>query len=281
MSKMFKDSLKQAFVIVTGVATVFTVLGFSMKDAFPLNEVKPDIFVFIVRILILAVTFVITVAFIYIIKHVRYRNSISLCISRNHVDVEYGNIFEKEGWRVIAVDTTFSTEVDDVVISKSSLHGQLVLNHGDSDSIKEVVKKEAVRRGIKSKNGVYTFKPGTAIPYDGNDGHYIMVALNELNKDHEAHTKLSQYESTLMEMWRELNRVYAGNKLILPILGSGITRFDDGQDESVKLLRCMLCTLNTSKIHFKSNISIIKYSGGGKKEKIPLYEYRSLFKISI
>ncbi len=280
MSKMLKDSLIQALAIVTGAATVFTILGFSMKDAFPLEGVKQYALTVIIRLFILIIAFALMTAIVFFVKRNKYKDSIGLRISKNDVTVEYGNIFTKDGWRVIVVDTTFSTEADDIVISKSSLHGQLVLKHGDADRIKEAVKGEAARRGIKAKNGVYSFPLGTAIPYEGNDGHYVMVALTELNKDYESHTKLSQYESTLMDMWKDLNRVYAGNKLVLPVLGSGITRFDDGQDDSAGLLRCMLCTLNTSRIHFSSRIYIVIYDGGDKKDKIPLYEYRDLFKIA-
>ncbi len=68
----------------------------------------------------------------------------------------------------------------------------------------------------------------------------------------------------------------------------------------------MLCTLNTSKVHFKSNVSIVVYDGGDmekdttevddnntnessrkgnskfakkKKNSLPLYEYKDLFRI--
>ena len=66
--------------------------------------------------------------------------------------------------------------------------------------------------------GQYTFDLGKAIPYDGHDGHYIMIALTSLNSENEARTSMAQYETTLMAMWREINRVYSGNQIALPIL---------------------------------------------------------------
>lgn len=120
------------------------------------------------------------------------------------------------------------------------------------------------------------------IPYeceeknDQNDT-YLMVAMTALDENWEAHTTMAQYEYTLMEMWKEISMVYARNDIVLPLMGSGITRFDDDQNEPASLLRCMLCTLNTSKIHLNSKISIVIYNDG--KTKLPLYEYKELFKI--
>jgi len=291
MTKRVQDSMKLSVAIISGFATVFTILGFSMKDLLPFNCVHPAFLTVILRTIIVLVACVVLTLLIWIRKGMKYKKRIQLKIGKNEVTIKPGNIFTQDGWRVIAVDTHFSTVVDDVIISKSSLHGQLVLDHGDIESIKDTVRIEADKRKIpQEEDGRYTFPLGTAIPYDGNDGTYIMVALTDLDSDNEAHTKMPQYESTLMTIWKEINSVYAKHDLVLPILGAGITRFDDGQDDPSNLLRCMLCTLNTSRIHFKSSISIIVYDGEEKSSKnterrektknsLPLYEYKDLFKI--
>ena len=305
LTKRMKDSLTLSFAIITGFATVFTVIGFSLKDLLPFNCVQPAFLAVIIRAIILILIYVLLTWVIWFVKGRKYKNTINLKIGSNNVTLKPGNIFEQDAWRVIAVDTHFSTNVDDAEISKTSLHGQLVLEHGNEEDIKTVVKNEAERRKNKpDENGQYTFPLGTAIHYEGSDGHYIMVALTDLDADYEAHTKMPQYESTLMNIWHEISRVYAKNDLALPILGAGITRFDDGQDDPVNLLRCMLCTLNTSKVHFKSNVSVMVYDGGDikentteatdnnenaaasqgngtpkKKSSLPLYEYKDLYRI--
>lgn len=283
MTKRIKDSLTLAFAIITGLATIFTVLGFSLKDLLPFNCVNPTFLAVIIRAFILLLTYVFLTWVIWFIKGCMYKDTIKLKIGGNEITITPGNIFEQDAWRVIAVDTHFSTNVDDVEISKTSLHGQLVLEHGDVAGIKAVVQKEAERRKKEpDENGRYTFPLGTAIHYEGKDGHYIMVALTDLGTDYEAHTKMPQYESTLMNIWHEISRVYAKHNLAIPILGAGITRFDDGQDDPATLLRCMLCTLNTSKVHFKSSVSVVVYkqkTEDAKDNNLPLYEYKDLFRI--
>lgn len=168
--------------------------------------------------------------------------------------------------------------MDDIVISKRSLHGKLILEHGNKKEIDKTVDNAASRIGLhKNSNGVYDFKLGTIIPYHSSvdNNTYLMLAMTELNPHYEAHTNMAQYEMMLMKMWKEIDRVYASNDVALPILGGGISRFDDGPKDNDELLRCMLCTLNSSGITLKSKIKIILY---GDKNNIPLYEYKDLFR---
>lgn len=282
MSNRLKDSLIMAFQIVGGIATVLTILGVSISTVLPLSGLH--LFLRIVIYIGIAVLVFVSVAYaVWAIKGMKYKDSIAFQVGKNTVTVKSGDIFKTSGWRVIPMDTTFSTVVDDKVISKNSLHGKLVLNHGDVDGIKKVVKAEAERRGFQEINGTYQFSLGTVIPYaceekNGQDNTYLMVAMTALNEDWEAHTTMAQYEHTLMEMWKEIGRVYARNDVVLPLMGSGITRFDDGQDDSDLLLRCMLCTLNTSRVRLNSKLTVVLYDGG--KTKLPLYEYKELFRIA-
>lgn len=80
----------------------------------------------------------------------------------------------------------------------------------------------------------------------------------------------------LMKMWKEIDRVYASNDVVLPVLGTGISRFDDGPKDKDDLLRCMLCTFNSSGVSFNSKIKIVLYGSTGD---IPLYEYKDIFNV--
>lgn len=285
-TKRWRDSCVLAFEIIGGLATLLTILGISINTVWALDE-KNWIGGILLRICILMLLFVGTSAMIYKSKGKKYSKEIPIEVGQNKVLIKYGNIFNQTAWRVIGVDTRFDTRVDNKIISDATLHGQLVLKHGTKEGIQEAVSQEAQRRGLNSdETGGYTFPLGTAIPYKGSDGDYIMVALTELDSDFVARTRMPDYETTLMKIWREIERVYGGHDLAIPILGDGVTHFDDGQDNSENLLRCMLCTLNTSRVHLKSNVSIIVYDGNktdnedkGRKN-LPLYEFKDFLKIS-
>ena len=142
------------------------------------------------------------------------------------------------------------------------------------EEIEAVVENEAKRLGLQKKNdGLYEFPLGTVIRYDSSVDNqtYLMLAMTELNIQHEAHTNMAKFELMLMKMWTEIDRVYASNDIVLPVLGTGISRFDDGPKDREALLRCMLCTLNSSGVSLKSKVDIIIY---GDVKDIPMYEYK-------
>lgn len=276
MSKRIKDSLILAFAIIGGISTVASILGVSVASVIPLE--KTNIFLrIIVYITIVGTAYILLTLIIWFIKGRKYKNSISLQIGKNKVTVKPGDIFQEAGWKVIPVDTTFSTTADDKVISKTSLHGQFLTQHAEIKDLEGIIEKEVSERGLKKKKS--RFPLGTTIPYTYEDQTYLLVAMTDLNGQNESHTNMAQYEQTLMFMWKELSRVYAGHDIVLPLMGSGITRFDDDQGESADLLRCMLCTMNTSRVHFKSDITVVLYNRD-KLKKLPLYEYKELFKIA-
>lgn len=271
LTKRVKDSIIITMSSIGVISTILSVLGLSLADIETLT--------IWLRIVISVFAFIVLYIIIYMLIGRIFRESVSTTIRQTSVSVVCGDIFEVPEFRVIGCDTNFRTEVDDVIISKKSLHGQLILNHGVPDEINAVIEKEAKRLGLhKNDEGLYDFPLGTIIRYDSSvDNHtYLMLAMTKLNSNYESHTNMSEFEYMLMGMWKEINRVYAGNDIALPLLGSGISRFDDGPKEYGVLLRCMLCTLNGSGVTFNSNLKILIY---GNIKDIPLYEYKDIFNI--
>ena len=277
MRKQTKDSLKLSFAIVTGIATFSTVLGFSMKDAFPFEKMNPACAIGI-RIVILLIAFAGVSLMIWGAKSNNYKESIELNVGKNSVIIKSGDIFNENAWRIIPVDACVETQADDTIISKKSLHGKLIQKYNDAEGIKKATEDAAGLLGVKPQtNGKYSFELGTAIPYINGNDRYIMVVLNKLDESYKAKTDLAQYEMTLLKMWGELRRVYAGYDISLPILGNGITEFRDKRDDTGNLIRCILCTLNTSGVCFDSKISII--INQDDNNNLPLYEYKDIYRV--
>ena len=269
LSKRVRDSIIFSTTIVGMISTVLTILGVSLGD-----WKSSSLWM---RICIVIAFFLLICFATYKILGRIFSSSIKLTIRKTPVSVSCGDIFQASGLRVIGCDTHFDTRVDDIVISKKSLHGQLVTEHGNKDEIIMAVEAEAKRLGLqKNSDGLYDFPLGTIVSYNSNvDDHtYLMLAMTELNTDYEAHTNMAKFEQMLMKMWKEIGRVYASQEVAFPVLGTGISRFDDGPKERDALLRCMLCTLNSSGVSLNAEVSILIY---GKAEDIPLYEYKDMF----
>ena len=278
MNRQLKDSIVLGFDIVTGFATVCTVLGFSMRDAFPFNTCDTGLAV-IARLFILSCIYLLVSFVIWLFKGYKYKNKIELKVGNNDVTIRKGDIFKENAWRVIPVDSRVETRVDDRIISKNSLQGKLIQKYNDIEGIMAAVENEAINLNVKKvdKESNYSFEYGTVIPYRNKDDKYLLVVINKLDKSFLACTTLAQYEITLLTMWDEISKVYEGFDVSLPIIGNGITRFVDGRDDTGNLLRCMLCTLNTSGVHLQSRITIILYEEDNKK--LPLYEYKDIYNV--
>lgn len=268
LSKQFRDSLYMSITAVGVISTVMSILGVSLDEW--TNSVWRSIGCVLAGAIII---FILT----YILIGRIFKDEVRLTIRRTPVSISVGDIFETSGWKVIGCDNHFDLRVDDVIISKKSLHGQLVLNHASIDELTAVIKSEAEKLEIPCDElGLYTFPLGTIVPYESSvDGEkYLLLAMTELNNRHEAHTNMAQYEQMLMRMWKEVDRVYAMNDIVLPLLGTGIPRFDDGPKENSSLLRCMLCTLNSSGVSLKAKVKIVLY---GDTKNYKLYEYKDMF----
>ena len=269
LSNRKKVSVTSSITVVGLLSTVFTVLGVSVNGW--VNNIWLSLLIVIGALI--GVYFI-----VYCTIGKIYKESVPLSIRQTPVSISCGDIFKTDGFRVIGCDTHFDTRVDDVVISKKSLHGKLVLEHGNADEIKSVVEKEAKRLHLTANSdGLYDFPLGTIIRYDSSkDNHtYLMLAMTELDRNYEAHTNMAKFEHMLMKMWSEINRVYASNDVVLPLLGTGISRFDDGPKNKEALLRCMLCTLNSSGVTLNAKVKVLIY---GDAKDIPLYEYKDMFK---
>lgn len=236
---LWKDSIVAGFALFGVVSSVMGIIGISLSD-------------FSDNIWIVAGVTFISLLLSYLLAVVwkwwHIRKSIILKIRGIKVTIRQGDIFKENGWKVIGVDNTFCTSEDDSIISHSSLHGKLL-------------------KLLKANGEIEAFKAATATDRTVPLGcvktykDYVLLSWTHLNKNNEAHIDNASYETILRKMWQEIGRVYSGRPIYLPILGDGITRFDDVSEKPVpsELLKCMLCTLKTSTVQLKAPVTIVIY----------------------
>lgn len=272
LSKRTRDSITFTIGIVGFIATLFSILGYSF------NDFGKSINIWVRFVIVLGISTVLC-GFIYLFIGIIYSRKVMVSIRNTIVEISCGDIFKTDGYRVIGCDTNFNTRIDDIVISKNSLQGQLFLNYGDIKEIEDAIKKEAKTRGLsENKNGHYDFPLGSIIRYKNSHDNqvYLLLAMTKLDEKFMSHTNMAEYELMLMRMWKEISQFYASNDVVLPLLGDGITRFEDGPKGESELLRCILCTLNASGVSLNSKVKVVIFNG---TKKLPLYEYKNLFRI--
>lgn len=184
------------------------------------------------------------------------RTSKKLHINNSTLEIKIGDIFKQGGLKVIAFNEYFDTKVDDVLISKDSLNGAY-LSKKTSDQI------DALDKGIQSdeyltdnqyENNIAR-RSGKKQKYNlGSihvDGDYLLVAFSKFDSKNMAYLTLKDYIACLIRFWEEVDRVYAGRSVSLPLLGSGITRFKDTSLQPQEVLDILIWTFKISKVKFK------------------------------
>lgn len=217
--------------------------------------------------------------------HSNKRKSICLKINTSEVEVKFGDIFEETAdLKAIAFNEYFDTLVDDngTVIARTTLNGQYIdkfyqgnvmdldaLISSDAHLAEASVGENANRQA--GKNTMYRL--GTICV--AND--YLLTALSRFDDNNRAYLDINDYITCLLNFWNEVDRVYAGRTLALPVLGSGITRFRDYENISdQELLELIIWTFKLSRIKFTypSKVKIVVWEK--KSEKINLQKLKDL-----
>lgn len=196
----------------------------------------------------------------------RYNNlqNLNLLVDGSKVSVVTGDLFKQPGFKVIAFNEYFDTQVDDKIISKNSLNGiyiekysnrsieelnQIINDHQFEEG--ELIDSEVERAG-KSKK----YKLGTVCVVDD----FLLAAFSKFDKQNKAVLTMPEYLEFLINFWDGVNRVYSQKSVSVPIFGSGITRIREHKNISdEELLKIMLWTFRISEMRFKhpAKLSII------------------------
>jgi hypothetical protein len=206
---------------------------------------------------------------------------VSLDIDGSNVMVKKGDIFEQPGFKVIAFNEYFDTQVDDRIISRQSLNGIFITDHlkitideldkyisnyqFDGD---EFLRENTARKSGKKKQ----YNIGTICVYE----NYLLTAFSKFDDKNRAYLTMPEYLGFLINFWDKVNRVYAQKSVSVPIFGSGITRIKEHKNISDEdLLKIMLWTFRISETRFKYPAKLTIVIHESKIEKVNLLDIKS------
>jgi hypothetical protein len=208
-------------------------------------------------------------------------NSININIEGSTVIVKVGDIFQQDGWKVIAFNEYFDTQVDNKIISEQSINGIFIKTHlGVSvqnldDHIEsyhfkdeEYMEENSSRQFRKKKK----YRPGTICIYKD----FLLTSFAKFDHQNQASLTMPEYLEFMINFWDRVNSVYALKSVSTAIFGSGITRIKGHKiisDED--LLKIMLWTFRISEMRFKypSKLTIVIHKD--KINQINLLDIRS------
>ena len=216
-----------------------------------------------------------------------------LKINDSEVEIINGDILrncEDDSLRVIAFNEYFDTLVYEKIISSGSINGKFLntLTDNELNELDDFIKNNNelsdrfILQNVNRKRGKKKkYKIGSILCYKKN---YLLTAFSKFDEKDRANLTLAEYIEFLMEFWNEIDRVYAGRTVELPLLGGGITRFKDtGNSLShQELIENILWTFKISRLKFSypAKIRILLYKDEKVNEikKIDLIKLKEMFK---
>jgi hypothetical protein len=230
-----------------------------------------------------SIAFVIALLAIYLGLwiHANSMRRVILTINNSKAVVKIGNIFDEEGLRVIAFNEYFDTIVDERIIASSSLNGQFITNHiDDVDRLnKEICESEYLSSRKKENNP--SRKYGNTCKYQLGSIHihkdYLLTAFTKFDDNNRAFLTMADYINCLLNFWNEIDIIYANRSVVLPLLGTGITRVRgyDTMSEQEKL-ELLLWSFKISRIKFTYPAKVTVVIHESLQDKINFYKLRNI-----
>lgn len=154
---------------------------------------------------------------------------------------------------VIGVNDFYDVIVDERIIASSSLHGQYInriIQNGKLEELNRTIENNEILNKPGNHKTVTSRKTGKQVRYTLGSvvefEAYILAAFTRFDSDNKACLTAEEYANFWMRFWENIDKIYAGRTINIPLMGAGITRFKNGKPSKQELLEMMLWTLKMS-----------------------------------
>lgn len=269
MKRRLYQSAKQALSktgiylgLFSAIITIIGIIGYE-------NIIDNLLYRFILVVAIFIVAYIPALIVCYICSNV----SIQLGNDRI-VDIEYGDLFSKQGVIVVPFNRFFDTVVNDDILNERSIAAQFIKNcfAGNLD--------ELDRQISLSLNNVApdhsTTKPGKSLAYpigtvakvqkDAN--YYFCVAQTDVDSNFKSVCDIEMLHKTMFEILKFVNKEANGRNVYMPLLGAGFSRLNK---QKQVILEYLVSILKVADIPIQSKLHIVLREA--ERESIDLSKY--------
>ena len=241
---MHANILKKGCVLAGGIiSAVFTIVP---EEYFQCGIVTcnwPDAtIVFINRLFFCAAVIILACVGYYC--YLKLRRAVSISDRTFLLKIEYKDLYKvKNGKKVINFDECFSVNVgrkpED--IKPGSVCGQYLEKH-PIDDMQSLIQASGIQSyGVSLYNNKPKYISGTIIPKDD----FFLMAFAKLDENGLGRMSYVEYLDCLDKLWEQIDLYHGTEDVYLPILGSGITRFDKELSQQ-ELLDVMIASYRLS-----------------------------------
>ncbi len=170
---------------------------------------------------------------------IKKKSRIELMINANfRLTIEKGDLFSKEGIIVIPVNEYFDTIVNEVIISRNTVHGAWI-NRYWKDRIQELDGKIADGMAALHAEGItgtevegrgpgkeVKYPVGTCIPIRDGMNTYVLCALTYFDSNNKAYLPRKEFSNVIEGLFDCLKQISTDKPVYLPLFGTGLSRLN-------------------------------------------------------
>lgn len=203
-----------------------------LKEFILLSNISNETNIIINRFAIIAILFLSTMICCYL--HEKCKKKVTITGKNYKIIVEYDDIFEKNNCKkVIPFDECFTTKIGDspADININSVCGQYLKNNPINDTQMQHLITTANISPSNTKSAYQNkerYESGSLIPKDD----FLLMSFAKLDSEGLGTLTFEGFLQCLFLLWKEINKYYGQQDVYIPVLGSGVTRFDGGEQLS-------------------------------------------------
>ena len=257
------DTLSKINIIVSFVLIAITIP----------NDYKPHVGIGFIIILV--------IIYAYMWHKANNLTQRKLIIGNSNVIIRIGDLFKETDLKVIAFNEYFDTQVDERIIASRTLNGKFINEYVNNiveldKSIEDdpiLIPQRLTMNTTRTSGKKQKYKLGSVHEYNG----YLLTAFTRFDNDNRAFLTMQDYINCLLNFWDQLDIIYANRSVVLPLIGTGITRFKDCDNNATNMteqekLDILLWTFKVSRIKFNypTELTIVIHSS--IQDKINFYK---------
>ena len=208
----------------------------------------------IMRVTLFVGLFVLSILVSWIYAYIR---KVRIDGNNYSIVIEYGDLLKKKKCqRIINFDECYTTRVGTGTadIKKDTVCGQYLNNNPNLD-VQALISISGVKpcRRKSKFNNLTCYEPGTIVA-NGDD---LLMAFTKLESNGKSMKfTVEEYLKCLSRLWEEIDNNYCNKDVCIPVLGSGVARFENGTSQSIskqELVDLMISSYKSSPYKLKNN----------------------------
>lgn len=182
------------------------------------------------------------------------------------VTVKEGDVLKERGIIVIPVNNYFDTIVDDVIISKKSVHGQFVLQYlaenPDVEQLNKLISDDLKKRchcstpTNRTVGNTASWALGCCADIEWKGNIYVLFAFTNFDNENHASIHPAQVPNVLSKLTKHLSEIETDKPIYMPLFSTGLSRLGKSHKRTLLFLLDCIEYMSVESVKIPAGVTI-------------------------